>query len=980
MTYVFENQDRYQFEEDRFVFEDKPSKFKKGLKEAVKTTKQIGKVYPVMETLANLATMAYGLPVSGLAGLIKGTISGTEFDVEAAKKASDATAKALIYQPQTEDGKEFLETSMYPVAQLEHGAGKAGDWTLKKTGSPAAATAVHTGIMAAPMLLHPTMKKAKSLKAKRQIKVTDTSAQQINPQATEFLTNEFKKRFIQETKEVKSTKPNVDMKTRPTKFAEKADAPTKIKLTPEQKGGDKLYSGLPIPEITNVNKKVASKIWDEGVQKKLPKLLEKVPGGKSINRALLYDYRGDLKNTGKYIASMEDKVRAQQTGKMYALDLGTRLQAVSEQSQLKLGEFIRGETKALPSNLKSLGVEAKHSMLDLGKQAVDVGLLSEKTFFENAGRYMPRLYTSMEYQSLLTKFNFKKPNRLDLSRFKKRKDIPKEIRQEMGEILTPGYPIAKGITQLTHDISQAQWFNKIANNKDWAVKKGGKYPADWKQLPNNKKLGSLSEARVQPEIFKDITESIRIMETPEKVWRKSLGAWKFGKVILSPKTHARNVMSNSILAHLGGMPMYEQPVFLSKAAKAMRSNGKYWQDATKEGLLGTTWTQHELNALFSGVESNLRGVKAAGITESMGKIGSGIEGAKSAMNKAAKIYQAEEEWFKLAKYIHNIERKGMSPLKAAKDAEKWLFNYGKVTKFQEGYRSKWYGAPFATFTIKALPRIAEAAVKTPHRFILPGAMIYGLEQAAMKMIGDSPSQFEAKKKMRPEWMQGGSMGMPNFARVPIIDESGREYYLNLTYILPWGDIGESGSFAGIPGSLMPMSQPFAKESWQQIANYDSFWASPIIPDTDLAGKDFKGKITAQVGKRGQHLVQTMAPTPVLDIQKGIQAYQGKPDYRGRFRNPATVAADAFFGVKMYPVDYIEQMVRKINKLHPSKGSIARRLRGQIKTLEIKRRAIEERGGNTKPYRKKIEGKINQLKGLAKEVGKIGKTYKQIEER
>ena len=28
--------------------------------------------------------------------------------------------------------------------------------------------------------------------------------------------------------------------------------------------------------------------------------------------------------------------------------------------------------------------------------------------------------------------------------------IPKEIRKEMGEILTPGYPIAKGITQLTN--------------------------------------------------------------------------------------------------------------------------------------------------------------------------------------------------------------------------------------------------------------------------------------------------------------------------------------------------------------------------------------------------------------------------------------------------------------------------------------------------------------------------------------------------
>lgn len=740
----------------------------------------------------------------------------------------------------------------------------------------------------------------------------------------------------------------------------------------------KLYSGLPIPEITNVYKKATDKIWDVGVQQKIPQLLEKIPGGKAVNRALLYDYRGDLKNTGKYIKSMEDKTRAQQIGKTYALDLGTRLQRMPEKAQLQLGEYIRGELETLPKELIKLGDEAKLSMLDLGKQAVDMGLLNEKVFFENAGRYMPRLYTAKEYSGLLSDFKLTKPNRLDLSRFQKRKDIPKEIREEMGEILTPGYPIAKGITQLTHDIEQARWFKGIADNKDWSLTKGSETPIPdgWKKLPDNKKLGDLSEANVHPEVFGDITEAIRIMETPEKVWRKALGAWKFGKVILSPKTHARNVMSNSILAHLGGMPMYEQPIYLTKSIKAMRGKDNYWQAATKEGLLGTTWTEHELSALFSGVEGNLKGLKAGSLPEKFGIVGSGFEKAKGSMNKAAKLYQAEEEWFKLAKYIHNIEKKGMKPTAAAKDAEKWLFNYGKVTKFQEGYRSKWYGAPFATFTAKALPRIAEAAIKTPHRFILPGAMIYGLEKAAMNMIGDSPEQFKAKKELLPDWMKGNFLGIPNFARVPILDESGREYYLNLTYILPWGDIGESGSFAGIPGSLIPMSQPFVKESWQQIANYDSFWDKPIVAKEDLVGKSLTGKIKTQAENRAQHLLQTMAPTPVLDIQKGAASLKGKPDYRGRERPSGAVVADAVFGIKLYPVDYIEQMVRKINELHPQKGFIAKKIKGQIKTLEVKRKAMEKKGKPTEFYRKAIESKINQLKGMGAELSKIGEAYKK----
>jgi hypothetical protein len=1106
MPYVFENKEDFVFEESgsRFVFEEPEDRktTTAGQESAnllerakaigqtgniprpeIETLKQIAKGYPALETAAHLTTMSYGLPAAGIAALIAGTASGPKFDSEAAMKAMEKVSNTLIYQPKTEEGQKLTESTMYPIEKLEEGAGYAGEKTLEKTGSPALATAVHTGIMAAPLaipMLRNALKKGKT---------TPLKTKPAEQAATEFLQKEFKDRFIIEepiTKDVpkkvtigdniveqtkglpiektkvtgkelkdryvaesmkgdtvstgmgmpqkrvksdfeieagklyegKTTKDLMEKEynlyigkgknkqivktveeinevngtkfTKDTwnveleKFSKQAsdlidkafdDYANKINI---KESGKTLYSGLPIPEITNVYKKATDKIWDVGIEQKLPQLLEKIPGGKAINRALIYDYRADLKNPGKYIKSMEDKIRAQQIGKMYALDLGTRLERFPEKGKMQLGEYIRGELDTLPKELLSVADEAKLSMFDLGKQAVDVGLLKEETFFRNVGRYMARLYTSKEHNGLLKQFNLTKPNRLDLSRFQKRKDIPKELREEMGEILTPGYPIAKGITQLTHDIEQARWFKNIAANKDWAMPKGteGILPDGWKELPNNRKLGSLSEAKVHPEIFGDITESIRMIETPEKVWRKALGAWKFGKVILSPKTHARNVMSNSILAHLGGMPMYEQPIYLTKSIQAMRGKNNYWKDATSEGLLGSTWTQHELSALFEGVEGNLKGLKAGGIPEQFGIIGSGFDKAKGSMNKAAKLYQAEEEWFKLAKYIHNIERKGMDKITAAKDAEKWLFNYGKVTKFQEAYRSKWYGAPFATFTIKALPRIAEAAVKTPHRFILPGAMIYGLEQAAMKMIGDSPEQAKAKKELAPEWMKGNFLGMPNFARVPITDDSGREYYLNLTYILPWGDIGESGGFAGIPGSLMPMSQPFVKETWQQIANYDSFWEQPIVAKEDLAGKDLAGKIKTQAEKRGQHLLQTMAPTPVLDIQKGAAALKGKPDYRGRERPSGAVLADAVFGVKVYPVDYIDQMVRRVNELDPRKGFMARKIKGQINTLEIKRKAMEKKGKPTEFYKKAIESKINQLKGLGAELSKIGDTYKK----
>ena len=129
--------------------------------------------------------------------------------------------------------------------------------------------------------------------------------------------------------------------------------------------------------------------------------------------------------------------------------------------------------------------------------------------------------------------------------------IPPEIREKMGEILTPGYPVAKGITQLTHDVEMARWFNGIAANPEWALPKKADVaiPEGWKQLPSNKKLGSLSEAYVHPEIRRDLEEAIHVMTQPEKVWRKTLGAWKYGKVIISPKTQRISFMTGHAQLH-----------------------------------------------------------------------------------------------------------------------------------------------------------------------------------------------------------------------------------------------------------------------------------------------------------------------------------------------------------------------------------------------------------------------------------------------
>jgi hypothetical protein len=922
--------------------------------------------YKALKSIGRMAktagSAALAEPTAGIGGLVELAVTQ---DLEKAKKEIEAIREEITIplEDATPEEAAIMGGLAKPFEWLEEKGEDLGEWSVEKGAPDWVGASLQTLVEGAPevaALLAPTVvKHIPKIKSKVPIQRAKTAKQlEVSPE-TKFLKSEFQKEFLDS--------PLINK------------AATQGKPIPKEVksiiGTTELRAGVPVHKVGQIwENTIGTLIWDKAVMQGIPRMLEKVPGGKAVNRAFIYEYRGDLPQAAKYVRTLDKSKSNVALGQEYGTDLGRRLQALPQDAQLRVADVIRGGETKLKGVEARLATESKEALYNLGKQSVDLGLMTEETFFKNAGRYMPRLYTSKEYGSLLKRFGLGKPNRLDLSRFKRRKDIPKEIRQEMGEILTPGYPVAKGVAQLTHDIEMSRFFNGIAANEKWAATARAEIiPEGFKQLPSNKKLGNLSEAHVHPEIYNELMEAVRVPSVAEKNWRRALGAWKFGKVILSPKTHARNLMSNSVLAHLGGLPMWEQPVYLTKAARQMKGKGEYWLAAKKEGLLQHTFTNSELRTLFDEIEINMSGIKADSLPEKFGVIGDAWEKSKQGARGAAKIYEAEEQVYKMAKFIHNVDRKGMNPGVAAIDAEKWLFNYQKLTPFQEKFRSKWYGAPFATFTFKAMPRIMEAAVKTPWRFATPAAVIYALEQAAMGKFGDTSEEFKAKKKLRPDWMRGNFLGIPNFARTPMVDEHGREYYLNLTYILPWGDIGEGGGFGPIPGSLVPFTQPFVKEGWQQIANFDNFWKEAIVPETELAGKSKMGKLKTQAELRARHAVKTMAPTPVIDIVKGYQKYKGRPDYRGRERKATAVALDVFTGIKLYPVDYVDQLAQQVKG---KQQALAGRIKGQIKSYAIKKNALQKKGKSTKFYDKKIKQKIEQLKGLAEESRGAGKTAKK----
>src|SRR5690606_36222179 len=112
-------------------------------------------------------------------------------------------------------------------------------------------------------------------------------------------------------------------------------------------------------------------------------------------------------------------------------------------------------------------------------------------------------------------------------------------------------------------------------------------------------------------------------------------------------------------------------------------------------------------------------------------------------------------------------------------AEEWLFNYANTPRLIENL-SAWGIAPFIRWPYFAVPATAKALARNPGRVLRWFRAGEGVERAT-----GQEGQAAAERRVLPEWMRNGA-----WLRLPIQDQYVRSLYLDLTYIIPFGDIGE----------------------------------------------------------------------------------------------------------------------------------------------------------------------------------------------
>lgn len=570
--------------------------------------------------------------------------------------------------------------------------------------------------------------------------------------------------------------------------------------------------------------------------------------------------------------------------------VGKNIIALPAGRQRKITQYLTGTKNIkLSKNDKLLADAARGEFKRMGKDLVDLGLLDAETYAANVNRYLPTMYKTKELGLKTPNIGTKKPMRMNIDRMKKKQDLDPEAKKALVEILEAGYPTSKGLMQLNQAVEKGKMFDKVSKmshiataDKAIGIKNG------WNKLPVTPKLGRMSGVYAEQATYDDLMAITKESGAWGKGYKKTLSAWKYGKVVLSPSTHARNMFTNAFWLDVSGVGPAKQAKLLPKALKEIRNKGLFYKEAQRQGLVGSEMVGSDIMKLQGDY-------LVGGLPNTpMNMMKKAINYGKTAAGKMGDVYQGEEQVFKIAKFMDNLA-KGMPKREAALEAETWIFNYGKISPAVKQARESII--PFATYFSKAIPQLGKAVVDNPLAVYKYTRFFQSLENVAAEQHGLSKGQVKAIKE------QYGVNIIPGKRK------DGRVQTLDLDFLTPWGEATQMSN-AGLPQPFTPSGPLFALNN-ALLSHYDPFTKRELSDArdiTDYLGKAMLPNLTPGVPgvkswfKGGYH------------FQDMMDAARGEPRYpKKESRSMTEAMLGSGVGLKTRGVDPNEAMIGQAKK-------------------------------------------------------------------
>lgn len=610
------------------------------------------------------------------------------------------------------------------------------------------------------------------------------------------------------------------------------------------------------------------------------------------------------------------------TGKLKALGpLGDRI----------VSDFIEGENFEAEADVKALSSEELHAIVLVAQSAaeevergtkmqIDAEALHPGSALPN---YLPGKYAYWEALDALTE---KAPRgkgssqNVRISPIKKR-TIPREeieARNKLGEIRESSYRVGVAIEKAYSRSAAAILFKtlraipdvihpeyqtalddflvakdlmrqaKTTNNAaDIATAQGMLDAADLKRknistrfklrggdyvtMPETKSLGVLAGMVVQRDIANELN-GLPERRTSDRLMK----FWKQAKTVFNPGTHVANIVSNTTLAHMGGMRMTEQPIWLARAgrdmhnygrgARALAESGQSNLNAVTAGSAGTTArsarSEEGLSELMQTTRpETARVLREVGIRDPKAEL---TPTFNKAMQATRDLYNDEDNIFRVAMYLKATSPKetklslsdanglGMNHAQALAHVQETFGNFRTRSPLLRAIRGS--VAPFILYPVKVLPAFAKNIVDHPLRYLTLVTMWGALNEYSKAEVGEIPEEDKDEQDRKRY-----GYFFPGLTQLPFASKEGDKATTSLARWTPMSgatDVSQPGvSSSAIspnwPKSLTP-SGPLTDIYAKFVNNIDTYQRKPIYS----AEKPLKRNLIRAL----EDVIQVVGPT------------------------------------------------------------------------------------------------------------------------
>ncbi len=645
--------------------------------------------------------------------------------------------------------------------------------------------------------------------------------------------------------------------------------------------------------------------------------------------------------------------------------------AVSDAIEREAFEPLTGDQTAVLAVAQRISDE----FTALGRGKVEAGLLAPATVAKREGQYLPRVYaehlgeSATDAAERVVKQTTRKPRIVgDKARLD---DLSDAARNALGEVREASFRTAYGLDKGYRDIAAAKLFAglrempgvvhpEFASAADalLAARTSGDAGAiraakqqlegiaktlerageGYKRLPDTPGMGILRGAVVRADV------AAYMDGIP--AWGGKMGDlytfWKRVHTVMNPGTHVGNTMSNSVVAHMSGLPVWQQPVALKRALADYNAYGPTTKYLAELGILerglptiadavpvGGRKMSTALTELSETTRPETkRALAEHGITP-RGKLRKGFDKVSQKMEAA---YSKEDGVFRVATF-NRLVSDGMEPRAAADYVDRAFVNYQTRSPLLGAIKNT--VSPFILYPAKAIPFVAGQIVEHPWRWATLAAAWGAMDQYSQKKVGEI-----AQSDLRPDQRLNKRLGylVPGFTQLPFTNEKGDRYGIDVARWTPFsaltgapapGSTAMALGGADVPAILQP-SGPFL-DIGARVVNTDPFTGQKLVKP----GDDFMDK-AATVVKGAASLALPSAASFHLPRVVG--------DLRNADPKAAAIDALGFVGAKPSVVRPGAQRTREQREYAAARANILGDLRYDLQRAKSpeRKRALEAR--------------------------------------